>query len=97
MKNVKAILVGAVVVTVMLCTVGCASYRTISTAERGTPLVFSGTRLNVHAMLHDDHGLRKFKTEPPAYPWIDLPFSFFLDAMVFPLSSSIALYEVVFE
>ncbi len=97
MKNVTAIFVTAAVATAMLCTVGCASYRTISTAERGTPLVFSGTRLDVHAILQNDSGLRKFKTEPPSYPWLDLPFSFFLDAMVVPLSASIALYEAVFE
>jgi len=97
MKNAITIFVTAVVATVMLCTAGCASYRTISTAERGTPLVFSGTRLDVHAILHNDSGLKKFKTEPPSYPWLDLPFSFFVDAMVFHLTASFALYEAVFE
>jgi len=97
MKNVSAIFVSAAVATAMLCTVGCASYRTISTAERGTPKVFSGTRLDVQAILHSDSTTRQFKTEPPSYPWLDLPFSFLLDAIVFPLSASVALYEVVFE
>ena len=97
MKNVTAIFATAVVATVMLCTVGCASYRTISTAERDTPLVFSGTRLDAHAILHNDSGLKKFKTEPPSYPWLDLPFSFFVDVMVFHLTASLALYDAVFE
>ena len=97
MKNVAAIFVSAAVVTVMPGTVGCASYRTIATAERGTPKVFSGTRLDVQAILHNEYGLRKFKTEPPSYPWLDLPFSVFADMMVFPLSSSVAFYELIFE
>ncbi len=97
MKNVTAIFVSAVVATVMSCTAGCATYRTISTAEYGTPIVFSGTRLNVRAILHSDSTTRQFKTEPPSYPWLDLPFSFILDAIVFPLSASVALYEEIFE
>jgi uncharacterized protein YceK len=97
MKSVSAIFVSAAVVIVMLGTVGCASYRTIAAAERGTPKVFSGTRLNVQAILHNEYGLRKFKAEPPSYPWLDLPFSVLVDMMVFPLSSSVAFYEVVFE
>ena len=97
MKSVAAIFVRAAVVTVALCTMGCASYRTIATAEHGTPKIFSGTQLNVQAILHNEYGLRKFKTEPPSYPWLDLPFSVFADMMVFPLSSSAAFYEMMFE
>jgi uncharacterized protein YceK len=97
MKSVAAVFVSAAVVTAMLGTVGCASYRTIATAEHGTPKVFSGTRLDVQAILHNEYGLRKFKTEPPSYPWLDLPFSIFVDMMVVPLSFSAALYETMFE
>ena len=87
----------ALVILVVANADGCASYRTISAAERGTPKVFSGARLDVHAMLNNEYALRKFKTEPPLYPWFDLPFSLFADAMIFPLTSSAAVSEMIFE
>ena len=87
----------AMVVLVVANAAGCASYRTISAAERGTPKLFSGARLDIHAILNDEYALRKFKTQPPPHPWLDLPFSLLADVMVFPLSSSAAAYEVMFE
>lgn len=97
MKNLAALFSNAVLAMAIACGAGCASYRTISAAEPSTPKVFSGTRLDLHAIMQNDRGLAKFKTEPPLYPWLDLPFSTLLDVVVLPLSLSIALYQVVFE
>ena len=97
MKNLVTILSIIILVMVIAGGAGCASYRTISTAEPSTSKVFSGTRLDVHAIMQNDRGLAKFKTEPPLHPWLDLPFSAFLDVVVLPLSLPIALYQVAFE
>lgn len=75
---------------------GCATVTSIDSAEHGTPLVYSGTRLDLAAIADDERGLRKFKTMPPAYPWLDLPFSLFADTLIFPLSSGVAAYEWLF-
>src|SRR5207249_6805701 len=42
------------VVVLLLSSTGCATYRTISTAEQGSPKVFSGTRLDVSAIRGDE-------------------------------------------
>jgi uncharacterized protein YceK len=76
---------------------GCATIDSINTAERGTPKVFSGTRLDVAAIAGDDSRLRRFRTAPPRYPWLDLPFSVIADLVIFPLTCGAAAYEAVFE
>jgi len=75
---------------------GCATVTSINSAEHGTPLVYSGTRLNMSAIADDESGLRKFKTLPPGYPWIDLPFSLVADTFILPLSFGVATYEWLF-
>ena len=65
---------------------GCATVTSIDSAEHGTPLVYSGTRLDLAAIADDESGLRKFKTPPPAYPWLDLPFSLAADTVILPLT-----------
>ena len=75
---------------------GCATVTSIDSAEHGTPLVYSGTRLNMSAIADDESGLRKFKTLPPGYPWIDLPFSLVADTFILPLSFGVATYEWLF-
>ena len=75
---------------------GCATVTSIDSAEHGTPLVYSGTRLNMSAIADDESGLRKFKTPPPAYPWLDLPFSLVADTFMSPLSFGVAAYEWLF-
>jgi len=84
---------------------GCATFDTISHATTGSPKVYSGTRLDIHAIFNERDNelkyLKKFsrsnEMKPPKRPIADLPFSFFLDSLIFPLTSSVALYEVVFE
>jgi uncharacterized protein YceK len=68
----------------------------IDSAEHGTPLVYSGIRLNLAAIADDESGLRQFKTSPPAYPWLDLPFSLVADTFILPLSFGVAAYEWLF-
>ena len=75
---------------------GCATVTSIDSAEHGTPLVYSGTRLNMSAIADDERGLRKFKTLPPGYPWLDLPFSLVADTFILPLSFGAATYEWLF-
>jgi len=80
-----------------LAATGCASFSTISEATPGSPKVYSGTRLDIHAISNDATGLRQFKVAPPPHPEADLPFSFLLDTIMFPLTFSSATYEFVFE
>jgi hypothetical protein len=45
----------------------------------------SGTRLDV-AAIRDDRGyLNRVRVEPPAWPWLDLPFSFAADLFFWAL------------
>ena len=81
----------------ILVTSGCATYKSISEAEPGSAKIFSGTRLDIRAIGEDASRTSKFKTLPPEYPAVDLPFSFMADILIFPLTSSVALYEYLFE
>ena len=83
--------------SLLLSSTGCATYRTILTAEEGSPKVFSGARLDVSAILGDEFALRKFKADPPRYPLVDLPFSIVLDTAILPLTVRAATGEVLFK
>ena len=84
-------------VVLLLSSTGCATYRTISTAEQGSPKVFSGTRLDVSAIRGDEVALRKFKADPPRYPLVDLPLSIGFDIAILPLTVPIAAGELLFK
>jgi uncharacterized protein YceK len=67
---------------------GCATFKTLDT---DLPLnqrmfVYSGTRLDWPAITDNQVALKKIKVTPPRYPVIDLPFSFALDTLFFPLA-----------
>jgi uncharacterized protein YceK len=67
---------------------GCATFKTLDT---DLPLnqrmfAYSGTRLDWPAITDNQVALRKIKVTPPQYPFIDLPFSFALDTLFFPLA-----------
>ena len=85
------------VVAIGASMIGCATYRTISSAEIGTAKVFSGTRLDVIAIRGGQPSEKRFKVAPPKDPAIDLPLSFALDVVILPLTVPSALYEVAFE
>ena len=93
MKITRSVSIVLAAVLPLAFSSGCATYRTISTAGQGSPKVFSGARLDVSAALGDEFGLRKFKTDPPRYPLVDLPFSIALDAAILPLTVRAATGE----
>lgn len=64
----------------LLC--GCATTRTLVDYQPGDPVYFAGTRLDLAAIRHDDMALRRFHATPPAWPWLDLPFSLTADLFV---------------
>lgn len=97
MKILEAVSIALAVAMMSVTATGCATYRTISEAKPGSPKVYSGTRLNIHAIRRDDIAMSKFKVDPPLYPLIDLPFSILLDSVMFPLTSGMAAYELIFE
>lgn len=84
-------------VTAPLLQMGCASYSTISEARPGTAKVFSGTRLDLKAIRGDSLPSKQFVTPPPAHPALDLPLSLAMDAVLFPLTFSAALFESLLE
>lgn len=79
------------IVAAYVCTMalsGCATFKTLDT---DLPLnqrmfVYSGTRLDWPAITDNQVALKKIKVTPPRYPAIDLPFSFALDTLFFPLA-----------
>jgi len=96
MKILKAASIALVAALMSLTSTGCATYRTLSAAEYGSPKIYSGTRLNINAIRHDDIAMSKFKVDPPRYPFIDLPFSIVSDTLIFPLTFFAAAYESLF-
>lgn len=72
----------------LLCS--CASVRTLTEYRSGDPVFMSGTRLDVAAITADRTALNKLRAKPPAWPWVDLPFSFVADLLFWmaPRSSS---------
>lgn len=86
-----------IVTSLQLLLSGCATYTTISEAQRGTAKVFSGTRLDIKAIRGDRLPTKAFKSKPPSHPALDLPFSLAMDVFIFPMTSSAVIYESVFE
>jgi uncharacterized protein YceK len=94
-------LISLVVITALLGT-GCATLTTATHFTGESPMVYSGTRLDMRASAHDEEALRvyreKYGVKPPAYPKLDLPFSFLFDTFIlFPVVMPIFLYQSVFE
>ena len=74
---------------------GCATFKTLDAEvplfER--ILIYSGTRLDWAALENNEVAIRKFNTEPPSYPLLDLPFSFALDSLFLPLAISTEIFH----
>lgn len=96
MHTVNRICVGAIAALFLLTASGCATYRAISEARPGSAKVFSGARLDVRALRGETAVTRRFTAPAPAHPALDLPFSFVLDMVFLPVTTSAALYEFVF-
>jgi len=85
-----------------LLTTGCATITTATHFTRDSPMVYSGTRLDIHASADHDEVLRvyreKYGVEPPEYPKLDLPFSLLFDTFIlFPIVYPLWLYQTVFD
>lgn len=53
--------------------------RTLNEYRPGDPVFMSGARLDVAAIRNDRIYLSRLHVQPPAWPWLDLPFSFTAD------------------
>ena len=76
---------------------GCASLRTMSSMELGSPKIYSGTRLDFHAMKESDAAMSRFNAKPPVYPGVDLPCSVIVDTIILPVTVSAYLYEALLK
>ena len=101
MCRVHKFILLSMIAGICLLLINCATIHSISAAKRDSPKVYSGTRIDVHALNHDTRYLdsiySRYGIRSPEYPGADLPFSFILDSFLFPLTSSVALYETVFD
>jgi len=55
--------------------------------------VYSGARLDLAAIQNNEPAIRKFHTEPPSYPLVDLPFSFAMDTVFLQLAVSAEIFH----
>jgi uncharacterized protein YceK len=81
-----------------ICIIGLTGCATFKSLNAEVPLyervfVYSGTRLNWAALENDNATIRKFKTEPPSYPLVDLPLSFAMDSVFLPLAISAEIFH----
>lgn len=95
-------LLTSVMLIFLLLTTGCATLTTASHFTSDSPMIYSGTRLDMHASASDENILRvyreKYGVEPPAYPKLDLPFSLLFDTIILvPIVLPIVLYQAVFN
>lgn len=84
--------------TLTLALSGCATFEVASNVQRGSPRFFAGTELNAAAIAKDHETLSHFSRygmTPPAYPEVDLVFSFVADAALLPFALSYTLDEAI--
>ncbi len=85
------VLVASVVLT------SCGTIRTMPTmGSYDAPTVYSGTRLDACGAGKSETCHKRFSTDPPEHPLIDLPFSFLLDTVILPVTLPVVAYEFVF-
>jgi len=76
---------------------GCGTIRMMPSVGRArAPKIYSGARLDLHAISGSERRLKAFGAAPPEYPLIDLPFSILLDTLILPVTFPIATYEILF-
>lgn len=95
MEYAKILSNSIILSTALLLFNGCATYKTISAVKYGSssPRIYSGTRLNIHAILDNRYAMKKFDVAPPEYPILDLPASFALDTLMLPMTASSIVIE----
>ncbi len=97
MNRVKCWLVVAALIVTCALSGGCATYRSLDSATADSPKIFSGTRMDIHAIRKDRVALLKFNAKPPKYPWLDLPFSFIADFFLLFVTVPPATQGAIFE
>ena len=70
---------------------GCSTIKTLYSTRFDSPVVFSGTRLNICAITGDKVGMRKFNAKPVEYPRLDFSASLLLDFIMLPLTVSASI------
>ena len=78
--------VRAVALACVVASSGCATVSTIQRADEHTVKVFSGTRQDLRAIGGETAENARYRSPPPPYPLLDLPFSFALDVLMLPLT-----------
>jgi len=96
MNKYKKIIFSLIILGLIITTSACATYKTLENAKFNSPKVFSGTRLDLHAINNNTVALKKFKVDPPKYPLLDLPGSFVLDVVAAPATLGLTAYEALF-
>jgi len=96
MNNYKNTIYILILLSLMITSSGCATYKTLDNVTFNSPKVFSGTRLDLHAINKNKVALKKFKVNPPEYPLLDLPGSFVLDVVAAPATLGLTAYEALF-
>lgn len=85
-------------VLLSLLLAGCATSATLTQLQPGSPKIYSGTRLDFHAVADNREALARFPVPPLDYPLpaFDLPLSFILDTVLLPFTLGATAYEAVF-
>lgn len=87
----------SLLLALLLGLAGCGTIRMMpSVGSARAPKIYSGTRLDLHAISGSRERLERFGATPPEHPWADLPFSFLLDTLILPVTFPIASYEFLF-
>lgn len=87
-----------IIVALAIVLQGCGTIRTMpSLATPEHPKVYSGARLDFHAIAKNEERLKQFKAESPKHPLIDFPFSLILDTVILPVTFPVATYEFFFD
>lgn len=90
-KSVRIIIVGLLAAV----TGGCATVSTLNQPiKKGSPLVMSGTRLDLASIRGEAHIQQRFGVAAPRYPLIDLPASASMDVLVFGFTLPVAMFRV---
>ena len=70
---------------------GCATVNTLQALDDGSPVLFSGSRLNAEALIDRNRAERRAGTEAPRNAALDLPFSAALDLWLLPITGPVAM------
>jgi uncharacterized protein YceK len=96
-RMVPRLLAGIIAVSVFFVC-GCATIRTMPyVATPGSPKIYSGARLDYHAIAGTEEFHGQGKVEAPIHPLIDFPFSTLFDTAILLVTVPVATYEFLFE